>query len=198
MEGCANKKIKMCQPPLGSGEDLIQTSPTASNRELTRPTKKNYKIQNPNHKNCKLDNISHMDGYTKMYISQMEGCTNKKIKMCQPPLGSGEDLIQTSPTASNRELTRPTKKNYKIQNPNINYSKLEIISQATGQANKKIKKCQPAVRDTPGTLQGPHPPMDVGVGVPDGGLTRPPQKNNKNLKSKDGKRPISSRTNTEC
>ena len=33
------------------------------------------------------------------------------------------------------------------------------------------KMCQSAVRDTPGTLQGPHPAM--GVGVPDGGLTRP-------------------------
>ena len=39
----------------------------------------------------------------------------------------------------------------------------------------KTQKCQPAVRDTPGPLQGPHPAL-MGVGVPDGGLTRPTKK----------------------
>ena len=49
--------------------------------------------------------------------SHMDGCTYKNKKMCQSPIDSREDLIQTSPAVYNRGLTRPKqkKKKYKIQ-----------------------------------------------------------------------------------
>ena len=48
----------------------------------------------------------------------------------------------------------------------------------------KTKKCQPAVRDTP--VDGPHPTL-MGVGVPDGGLARPQNKNQQNEKRNKSK-----------
>ena len=49
------------------------------------------------------------------------------------------------------------------------------IDKVVKMIKKKTQKCQPPVRDTPGTLQGPHPTV-LGVGVPDGGLARPIKK----------------------
>ena len=55
-------------------------------------------------------------------------------------------------------------------------SKVSKVSKVSKMSNLyKTKRCQPAVRDTPGPLQGPHPAL-MGVGVPDGGLTRPKNK----------------------
>ena len=77
---------------------------------------------------------------------------------------------------------------YKVQGPEKQVSKLSKLSKP------KTQKCQPAVRDTPGPLQGPHPAL-MGVGVPDGGLTRP-TKNQlcqkcKNTKSAGSKKQVS-------
>ena len=46
------------------------------------------------------------------------------------------------------------------------------LAQENWSLKKQPKKCQPAVRDTPGPLKGPHPTL-MGVGVPDSRLTRP-------------------------
>ena len=101
-----------------------------------------------------------------------------KTKKCQPTVRDTPGTLQgPHPPAvgvgvPDGGLARPTKKylNKKYHEKAGLKSKMKISPQAV--KHEKTKKCQPTVRDTPGTLQGPHPPA-VGVGVPDGGLARP-------------------------
>ena len=123
-----------------------------------------------------------------------------KTKKCQSNAGDRPDLIQTAPVPS-IGLARQykNKQNEKNQNQNQIYFSDVTLAEVNKLTKKavfifhpddkwitdvliKTKKCQPAVRDT--LDNGPHP-CGVGVGVPDGGLTRPQNKNKPNEKSKN-------------
>ena len=122
-----------------------------------------------------------------------------KTKKCQPAV---RDTLENGPHPSvmgvgvpDGGLARPQNKN-KLNEKRINYKsnylshitlvedvkRTKVVSQSP--VSTKIKKCQPAVRDT--LENGPHPSV-MGVGVPDGGLACPQNKNKWNEKRKYSK-----------
>ena len=181
-------KTKKCQPPI---RDTLVVGPHpcsegvgVPDRGLTRPNKKiterkNYKKKNKLH--AKINS-------RKVEVSSKEKCqTVTKTKKCQPPV---RDTLVVGPHPCSEGvgvpdggLTRPKIKIIKMKNKMANRLKNPWISASRKSnycrtKNKKTKKCQPPVRDT--LVVGPHP-CSVGVGVPDGGLTRPNKKRNKKL-----------------
>ena len=142
--GPAGQKNQKVHLHSGSRTDLIQTDPTTSGHAHTKKTIKT--------KTSKFQ-LKPLDGKT---IDSYQTCgpSNKKnTKKCQPVArlyGGGTDLIQTDPTTCNWLACTNQKKikNQKIQN--ISLQPLSEITrkscQATGSAQKFIKKCQPFAR----------------------------------------------------